>query len=175
MTLIIACWYRNYTVSSSDLQNHQRRKSKYPKRKRRFSLLGVTGKVLTWIIVDRLQPALEPIISESQESFRPGRSTVNMSFTLRQIQEKVNEQHSSLHAVLMNLRKAFDMVGWSTLWRTLGRTTSLWSECLDWCAPSWAARPSLTWPSIQMRVMDDWTEARVWRVMWIRWVRGFEH
>lgn len=42
-----------------------------------------------------------------------------MIFTLRQIQEKTREQHSSLHAVFIDLKKAFDMVNRQALWQIL--------------------------------------------------------
>jgi len=44
-----------------------------------------------------------------------------MIFTLRQLQEKVREQHSSLHAVFIDLKKAFDMVSRTALWQILGK------------------------------------------------------
>ena len=39
-----------------------------------------------------------------------------MIFTLRQLQEKVREQHSNLFTIFVDLRKAFDMVA---LWQVL--------------------------------------------------------
>ena len=45
----------------------------------RISLLSFFGKFLVWIIVDRLQPVLEPIIPESQAGFKLGTVTVDIS------------------------------------------------------------------------------------------------
>ncbi|KAK7872160.1 hypothetical protein R5R35_001726 [Gryllus longicercus] len=42
-----------------------------------------------------------------------------MIFTLRQIQEKVKEKHSSLYATFVDLRKAFDMVNRHAQWKIL--------------------------------------------------------
>ncbi|KAK7865974.1 hypothetical protein R5R35_009402 [Gryllus longicercus] len=86
---------------------------------RGISLLCTAGKILTRVISDRLQPLLERIFPESQAGFRPNRGTIDMIFTLRQIQEKVKEQHSSLYATFVDLRKAFDMVNRHALWKIL--------------------------------------------------------
>ncbi|KAG8225843.1 hypothetical protein J437_LFUL004772 [Ladona fulva] len=42
-----------------------------------------------------------------------------MIFTLRQLQEKVREQHSSLFAIFVDLKKAFDMIIREALWKIL--------------------------------------------------------
>lgn len=88
---------------------------------RGISLLCVGGKILARIITDRLSPITEAYLPESQAGFRPGRGTIDMIFTLRQIQEKIREQHSSLHAVFIDLKKAFDMVNRQALWQILGK------------------------------------------------------
>lgn len=36
-------------------------------------------------------------------------NTIDMIFTLRQLQEKIRKQHSSLYAMFIDLRKAFDI------------------------------------------------------------------
>ena len=63
---------------------------------RGISLLCAAGKILAKVISNRLQPALESILPKSQSGFRPHRGTTYMIFILRQLQEKVREQHSSL-------------------------------------------------------------------------------
>lgn len=86
-----------------------------------ISLLCVAGKILARIIMDRLLPAFESMLPDSQAGFRPNRSTIDMIFTLRQIPEKTREQHASLHAVFIDLKKAFDMVNRQALWQILGK------------------------------------------------------
>ena len=61
------------------------------------------------------------ILPESQCVFRRSRSTIDMIFTLRQLQEKAVEQQQSLYMVIIDLSKAFDTVDRSTLWTLLTR------------------------------------------------------
>ena len=54
-------------------------------------------------------------LPDSQCGFRPGRSTVDMVFTVRQIQEKCTEQQMDLFACFIDLTKAFDSPQKSTV------------------------------------------------------------
>lgn len=86
---------------------------------RGISLLAIAGKVLAKIILQRLQFITEEILPESQCGFRAGRSTADMIFTLRQLQEKSIEQRRPLYVVFVDFSKAFDTVDRSTLWKVL--------------------------------------------------------
>jgi hypothetical protein len=86
---------------------------------RGISLLAIAGKVLAKIILNRLKEITEEILPESQCGFRAGRSTCDMIFTLRQLQEKAIEQHQPLYVVFVDFSKAFDTVDRDTLWKVL--------------------------------------------------------
>ena len=86
---------------------------------RGISLLAIAGKVLAKIVLNRLKPILEEVLPESQCGFRAGRSTSDMIFTLRQLQEKAVEQHQPLYVVFVDFTKAFDTVDRTTLWKIL--------------------------------------------------------
>ncbi|CAH1233287.1 Hypp666 [Branchiostoma lanceolatum] len=58
-------------------------------------------------------------LPEAQCGFRPGRSTTDMVFAVRQVQEKCIEQHMDLYAVFIDLTKAFDSINREALWSTL--------------------------------------------------------
>ena len=88
---------------------------------RGISLLSSAGKVLARIMLTRLQHSLEQLLPESQCGFRKSRSTIDMIFTLRQLQEKAIEQHKPLFVVFVDFRKAFDMVDRQILWKVLQR------------------------------------------------------
>ena len=72
---------------------------------RGISLLAIAGKILARILLNRLQGHLEcasaeeepverpSLLPESQCGFRQGRGTVDMIFTVRQLQEKCREQN----------------------------------------------------------------------------------
>ena len=87
---------------------------------RGISLLATGGKILARIIANRLSSQVaEKILPESQCGFRPGRGTVDMIFTARQIQEKCREQNRDLYMVFIDLTKAFDTVSRDALWQVL--------------------------------------------------------
>ena len=87
---------------------------------RGISLLSIAGKVVARIILDRINSSLlDSICSESQCGFRKGRGTVDMIFSLRQIQEKAREQNKPLYMLFIDLTKAFDTVNRTALWHIL--------------------------------------------------------
>ena len=73
------------------------------------------------ILLTRLSThvATNDILPESQCGFRAGRSTTDMVFAARQLQEKCQEQQKDLHMVFVDLTKAFDTVNRDGLWLIL--------------------------------------------------------
>ena len=61
----------------------------------------------------------EEILSESQAGFRPGRSTADQLFSLRQITEKYNEIGKPLYFCYIDYLKAFDTVWQEGLWSAM--------------------------------------------------------
>lgn len=89
---------------------------------RGISLLSCAGKILTKIMLLRLINAVsEHVLPESQCGFRKNRSTTDMVFVLRQLQEKCIEQHRALYVVFVDLTKAFDTVNRPLMWEILRR------------------------------------------------------
>ena len=83
---------------------------------RGISLLSAVGKLFAKILLNRLTPLAEEVLSESQCGFRPSRGTINMIFALRQIHEKCREQRVPLYLTFIDLTKAFDSIHRDTLW-----------------------------------------------------------
>ena len=84
------------------------------------SLLSFGGKVYARMMLLRLiELVSEKVLPESQCGFRKERSTTDMTFVLRLIQEKCREQHRDLFAVFVDLSKAFDTVDRELLWQVL--------------------------------------------------------
>ena len=77
---------------------------------RGISLLSVVGKLIARVILVRLQLLAEKVYPESQCGFRAGRSTTDMVFSIRQLQEKCREQQMPLYMAFIDLTKAFDLV-----------------------------------------------------------------
>lgn len=85
-----------------------------------LSLLPVASKIPTRIMLIRLcQHISEAILPESQCGFRKDRSTCDMIFSLRQLQEKCSEQNKDLYVAFIDLAKAFDTVNRELLWAVL--------------------------------------------------------
>ena len=88
-----------------------------------MSLLSINGKAFTRLVLNKLQTLAERLYPEALCGFRARRSTIDMIFSLRQLQEKCGEQRKHLHITLIDLTKAFDLVS---------RVCSL--SCREWDA-----------------------------------------
>ena len=87
---------------------------------RGISLLSIAGKIMARIILNRIIEKITPnILPETQCGFRNSRSTIDMVFSLRQIQEKCTEQNMEMYAVFIDFTKAFDTVSREGLWSVL--------------------------------------------------------
>ena len=86
---------------------------------RGISLRSVVGKVFARVVLKRLQVLAEQVYSELQCGFRANRSTVDMIFSLRQLQEKCREQRQPLFVAFIDLTKAFDLVSRDGLFKIL--------------------------------------------------------
>ncbi|KAK2142355.1 hypothetical protein NP493_4917g00000 [Ridgeia piscesae] len=79
---------------------------------RGISLLSIAGKIFARIVLNRLSTHITPeVVPEIQCGFIGNRSTVDMIFCLRQLQEKCIEQDRPLYMVFVDFSKAFDTVG----------------------------------------------------------------
>lgn len=89
---------------------------------RGISLLSIAGKILARILLNRLNAHLErDLLPESQCGFRAGRSTTDMIFAARQLQEKCQEQNVGLYTTFVDLTKAFDTVCREGLWKIMAK------------------------------------------------------
>ena len=88
---------------------------------RGISLLSIVGKAFARIVLGRLQKLANLIYPESQCGFRANRSTIDMVFSLRQLQEKCREQQQPLFIAFIDLTKAFDLVSRDGLFKLLPR------------------------------------------------------
>ena len=90
---------------------------------RGISLLSVAGKVLARVLLNRLNEHLEQsgLLLESQCWFRKDRGIIDMIFTVRQRQEKYQEQNMDLYMTFADLTKAFDTVSREGLWKIIAK------------------------------------------------------
>ena len=71
------------------------------------------------IILNRLQPQAEQIISEEQAGFRTGRSTVEQIFNLNMLCQKYKQHNQDLYHIFIDYKKAFDRVWHAALFATM--------------------------------------------------------
>ena len=88
---------------------------------RGISLLSTVGKTFARVVLNRLRLLAERIYPEAQCGFRAERSTIDMIFSLRQLQEKCREQRRPLYIAFIDLTKAFNLVSRSGLFTLLQR------------------------------------------------------
>jgi hypothetical protein len=89
---------------------------------RGISLLSIAGKILARLLLNRLTLHLDQgLLPESQCGFRKERGTVDMVFAARQLQEKCQEQNTSLFSTYVDLTKAFDTVSREGLWKIMAK------------------------------------------------------
>ena len=86
---------------------------------RGISLLSIVGKVYARVLLARLQKLADRVYPESQCGFRARRSTIDMVFSIRQLQEKCREQNQPLYIAFIDLTKAFDLVSRDGLFKAL--------------------------------------------------------
>lgn len=77
---------------------------------RGITLLNTTYKILSNILYNRLTHYTEALLGEYQSGFRPGRSTIDQIFTLRQILEKTNEFNVDTFHLFIDFKSAYDSV-----------------------------------------------------------------
>ena len=66
-----------------------------------------------------LEHVVDLVLIESQCGFRLGRSTIDMIFVARQLQEKCRQQHQDLYMAFVDLTKSFDAFNRDLLWNIL--------------------------------------------------------
>ena len=86
---------------------------------RGITLLSLLGKVYAKVLESRVRTIVEPILSDEQCGFRPGRSTIDQVFTLQQVGEKAWEYAKPVYACFVDLEKAYDRVPRDLLWECL--------------------------------------------------------
>ena len=90
---------------------------------RGISLVSHAGKVLLKIVTNRLSDVCEAqqVLPEEQCGFRPARSTIDMLFVVRRLQELGRPRKLPLYTCFVDLQKAYDTVDRELLWKVLAR------------------------------------------------------
>ena len=77
---------------------------------RGIALSAIAAKLVNKMLLNRIQPALDPLLCPNQNGFRPGRSTAAHIFALRRAIEGVYSQNRKAIIVFVDFKKAFDSI-----------------------------------------------------------------
>ena len=94
---------------------HKKNDRKVCNNYRGIALLSIPGKVLSLILLERLQTIIDPQLLDSQCGFRRGQGTVDQIWVTRQLVERANEYQTPIALGFVDLTKAYDSVDRSTL------------------------------------------------------------
>ncbi len=86
---------------------------------RGIMLLSIPSKVLSKVLLARIDEAIDKKLREEQAGFRKGRGCIDQIFTLRNIIESCAEWNIPLHINFVDFQKAFDSIHRNTLWKIL--------------------------------------------------------
>ena len=81
----------------------------------------IAGKVLSMIVLGRVGHQLDKMIADTQAGFRPGRSTVDNIFIVRQIFERRHQYQQDTVAAFLDFSAAFDSLDRESMWLVLKR------------------------------------------------------
>jgi len=88
---------------------------------RTISLISNPSKVLLWVILNRLQPQIEPLLADKQAKCRSGRGTVEQILNLKLLCEKSEDHKEEILHNFIDFTKAFDRVWHEGLWVKMKR------------------------------------------------------
>jgi hypothetical protein len=87
---------------------------------RGISLTCIAAKIYNKLLLNRIFPALNPILRRNQNGFRKGRSTIAQILALRRIVEEMNNGNKELTIVFVDFKKAFDSIHREVMFEILG-------------------------------------------------------
>jgi len=143
---------------------------------RGISLLSVAGKAFAWIVLRRMQKAVDKKLRENQAGFRGGRGCVDQIFSLKILMEKCLEFQIPGVATFVDFKAAFDSIHRPSLWKILREycipekivnvIRNTYSGCqarvrigietTDWFAVETGVRQGCVWSPLLFGVLIDW-------------------
>jgi len=88
---------------------------------REISLLNTTYKILSNILLIRINPYIKEIIGEYQAGFMIGRSTVDQIHIIKQLAEKSHELNKDIHLMFIDCKAAYDSINREKLWNVMNK------------------------------------------------------
>ena len=86
---------------------------------RGISLMSCAAKLFNKVLLNRLQPIIDPFLRQEQNGFRPKRGTVQQILSLRRVAEEAIIHQDDLITIFVDFKKAFDSVSRDALPKVL--------------------------------------------------------
>ena len=86
---------------------------------RGISLIPIAAKIYNKLLLNRLVPAVDPLLRNNQNGFRRGRSTISQILALRRIIEEMKRLNRDFTICFVDFRKAFDSVNREAMFNIL--------------------------------------------------------
>ena len=77
---------------------------------RGITLIPIAAKIYNKLLLNRLVPAIDPLLRSNQNGFRRGRSTISQILSIRRIIEEMRKYNRDLVMLFVDFRKAFDSI-----------------------------------------------------------------
>ena len=77
---------------------------------RGISLTSIASKIYNKLILNRLQPYVDPLLRPNQNGFRKGRGTISQILTIRRLIEGIKSKNLEAVLIFIDFKKAFDSI-----------------------------------------------------------------
>ena len=86
---------------------------------RGITLTPIAAKIFNKLLLNRIVPALDPLLRKNQNGFRRGRSTIAQILAIRRILEEMRRLNKEITLCFVDFRKAFDSISRDTMFEIL--------------------------------------------------------
>ena len=86
---------------------------------RGISLIPIAAKIYNKLLLNRMVPAVDPLLRNNQNGFRRGRSTISQILSIRRIIEEMRRLNKEVTLCFVDFRKAFDYICRETMFEIL--------------------------------------------------------
>ena len=82
-------------------------------------MIPIAAKIYNKLLLNRLVPAVDPLLRNNQNGFRGGRSTISQILALRRIIEEMKRLYKDFTICFVDFRKAFDSINREVMFNIL--------------------------------------------------------